>query len=109
MWMPPRLNSRNIEAEDEIFNGGPLRSIARARRLATIQRWNVPEVCMHRSSDPCVVLFLTALRCVCVDWQEPDPTPAKITINVQTECEGESVTMSRNDSLNRVDKELTMI
>ena len=64
MWMPPRLNSRNIEAEDEIFNGGPLRSIARARRLATIQRWNVPEVRMHRSSDPCVVLFLTALRCV---------------------------------------------
>ncbi|KAI0712776.1 hypothetical protein C8T65DRAFT_739342 [Cerioporus squamosus] len=52
------LNSRNIEAADgiEIFSGGPLRSIARARRLAAIQQWNVPE--------------------------EPDPAPAKIAINV---------------------------
>ena len=30
MWMSPRLNSRTIDAEDgfEVFNGGPLRSIA---------------------------------------------------------------------------------
>ncbi|RPD63307.1 hypothetical protein L227DRAFT_608574 [Lentinus tigrinus ALCF2SS1-6] len=68
------LNSRNIEAADgiEIFSGGPLRSIARARRLAEIRQWNVPE--------------------------EPEQTPAKIAINVQTENEGESVTMSRNES-----------
>ncbi|RDX47594.1 hypothetical protein OH76DRAFT_1405639 [Lentinus brumalis] len=66
------LNSRNTEAADgiEIYSGGPLRSIARARRLAAIQQWNVPE--------------------------EPDPTPAEIKINVHTENEGDS-TMSRDE------------
>ena len=38
--------------------------------------------------------------CLRVERQEPDPTPQnlKIAINVQTEHEAESVTMSRNGS-----------
>ena len=29
----------------KIFSDGPLRSISRANRLATLERWNLPQVC----------------------------------------------------------------
>ncbi|KAI0742845.1 hypothetical protein C8Q80DRAFT_1190963 [Daedaleopsis nitida] len=69
------LNSRKLHAAQgiEIFNEGSstgLRTIARANRMAAIERWNVPE--------------------------EPDPGPKTITINVTTEREDED--MSRQGS-----------
>ncbi|KAI0759029.1 hypothetical protein C8Q74DRAFT_1301640 [Fomes fomentarius] len=66
------LNSRKLHAAHgiEIFSDGPLQTISRAKRLAAIERWNVPE--------------------------ELDPTPTKITIAVTTEREDEN--MSRVDS-----------
>ncbi|RDX47600.1 hypothetical protein OH76DRAFT_720880 [Lentinus brumalis] len=55
------LNSRPPESGKDlrVMNGGPLHSIARAGRLATIQQWNIP--------------------------QELETGPTHITINVQTE------------------------
>ncbi|RPD77173.1 hypothetical protein L226DRAFT_611527 [Lentinus tigrinus ALCF2SS1-7] len=63
------LNSRTLRVGSNdgfmIHSGAAVRSIAHARRLATVQRWNVPE--------------------------EPDPTPARIAINVQTELGGDDI------------------
>ncbi|TFK85185.1 hypothetical protein K466DRAFT_601386 [Polyporus arcularius HHB13444] len=59
------LNCRKLGSNDgfKIHSGAAVRSIAHARRLATVQRWNVPE--------------------------EPETMPERITINVQTEREGD--------------------
>ncbi|KAI0744640.1 hypothetical protein C8Q76DRAFT_8186 [Earliella scabrosa] len=75
------LNSRTLHAEYgiEVFSGGPqpaLHTISRVNRLATLERWNVPE--------------------------EPDPTPTKITINVSTERDNED--MSRVESQSGIEQ-----
>ncbi|KAI0744639.1 hypothetical protein C8Q76DRAFT_8359 [Earliella scabrosa] len=68
------LNSRMLQAEHgiKIFSDGPLRSISRANRLATLERWNLP--------------------------QDRDPAPRKIAINVCMEVEDEGTLRAGWDS-----------
>lgn len=61
-----------------VSRSGPFHSIARAGRLATVQQWNIPEVCTRMTLSPARGLT------VCVG-KETDTGPTRITINVETE------------------------